>query len=271
MITFLFSALGIVMLIILLGKINLHFQFRKRIKSLFVQSNNISNQKFHGSQLNEFPEPMRRYLKLVLTEGQPYISYVRILHEGLFKTGLHKNWINIKGEQYATTEKPGFIWKGTTAFFIAQDSYIGETGQLKVSLLSLFNIVNAKGTQYNEGELLRWLGESVLYPTNFLSSKNVLFFPLDNNSVKLTFNYIGMDLNFIIRFNDIGEIIEMETERFMDEFKKETWVIKLAQYKKINQILVPTFFEVIWRLSAGDFSYAKFNINQIEYNNPTKF
>jgi len=74
---------------------------------------------------------------------------------------LDKDWITIKGEQYATTEKPGFIWKGTTAMFTARDMYIADKGRLAVSLLSLIKVVNAKGEQYNQAELLRWLGESV--------------------------------------------------------------------------------------------------------------
>ncbi len=40
------------------------------------------------------------------------------------------NNFNIKGEQYATTEKPGFIWKGATSMFIASDKYIADKGRL---------------------------------------------------------------------------------------------------------------------------------------------
>jgi hypothetical protein len=48
-------------------------------------------------------------------------------------------------------------------------------------------------------------------------------------------------------------------------------IIKVADYKEMNSIIVPTKFEVLWRLEKGDFSYAKFNINKIEYNTPSKF
>ena len=92
---------------------------------------------------------------------------------GQFKTGIDKNWITIKGEQYATTEKPGFIWKGTTSMFVARDMYIAEKERMVVSLFSVFNVVNAKGDVYEQGELLRWLCESVMYPTNFLPSNRL--------------------------------------------------------------------------------------------------
>lgn len=63
----------------------------------------------------------------------------------------------------------------------------------------------------------------------------------------------------------------METKRYMDDKNFDTWIIKVANYKEINNVVVPTLFEVLWRLKKGDFSYAKFNIKTIEYNVAKKF
>jgi hypothetical protein len=265
------SILGIILLAFLVGKINISLKFRSQVNELFALSKNLTEQRFHKSQIDTLPEPVQRYFSHILKEGQPFISYARIKHEGLFKAGLHKNWMRITGEQYATTEKPGFIWKGTTALFIAQDMYLADKGRLVVTLLWLINVIDAKGEQYDQGELLRWLGESILYPTNFLPGEKLTWSSIDSKTAKLTFNYNGLSLFFIVRFNEIGEITEMETKRYMDEKNLETWVIKVAGYKEINNVIVPTIFEVLWRLQKGDYSYAKFNITEIEYGNPVAF
>jgi hypothetical protein len=269
--SFTFSIIGLFAIILIGGKINLSFQFSREVKELFSQSKNISANKFSYQQLADLPEPVQRYFRYALKEGQPYISFARIKHGGQFKTGLDKDWINIDGEQYATTEKPGFIWKGVTSMFVARDMFIGDKGRLVVSIFSLYNVVNAKGSQYDQGELLRWLGESILYPTNLLLSNRLQWFPIDSDSAKLTFDYNGLSLFFIIGFNEIGEITQMETKRFMDEKNLETWVIKPTDYKEINNILIPTTFDVLWRLVKGDFSYARFTINTIEYNKADMF
>lgn len=265
-----FFILGLI-LIFLLRRIQASILFRKEVKTLFSQSRNISTQVFRKDQLEELPEPVQRYFNLVLKEGQPYLSYARIRHVGQFKTGIDKKWINIKGEQYATTEKPGFIWKGTTTAFVAKDMFISDKGRLVVSILSLFNIVNASGEQYDKGELLRWLGESVMYPTNFLPSERLKWSPIDSNTAKLYFNYKGLSLYFKIKFNEIGEITEMKTKRYMDEKNLETWLIKTTDYKIFNNVLIPTAFDVIWKLKKVDFSYAKFIITEVEYNKPKIF
>jgi hypothetical protein len=266
-----FLILGLLLLVLLIGKINLSLKFRKQVKELFAQSKSISGQKFHKNQLDNLPEPVQRYFNHIFKNGQPYISYARIKHDGEFKMGFDKGWISIKGEQYATTQKPGFIWKGTTSMFVARDMYISDKGRLIASLFSLYNVVDAQGDQYNQGELLRWLGESVLYPTNLLPSEKLQWLPIDSQTAKLTFNYKGLSLFFKITFNEIGEITEMETKRYMDEKKLETWVIKATNYKEFDTVFIPTVFDVLWRLEKGDFSYAKFNITEVEYNKPEKF
>lgn len=263
--------IGLLLIVVVIGKINASIQFNKEVKELFAQSENISDQKFHASQLHNLPEPVQRYFNHILKEGQPYLSYARIRHDGQFKAGFDKEWVNITGEQYATTGKPGFIWKGTTSMFVARDMYISDKGRLIVSIFSLFNVVNAEGESYNQGELLRWLGESVLYPTNLLPGKRLEWIPIDSNTAKLVFNYKGISLFFKIAFNAIGEITEMETKRYMDAKNKETWVIKATNYKEFNNVMIPASFDVLWRLDKGDFSYAKFNITEVEYNNPAKF
>lgn len=253
------------------GRMNLSNLFNEDVEQLFLSSQSISAQTFSYQQLKGLPDPVQRYFKHVLKEGQPYISYARITHGGQFKMGLEKPWKNIKGEQYFTTEKPGFIWKGTTSMFTARDMYIAGKGRLIATLFSLFNVVDGQGEHYNQGELLRWLAESIWFPTNLLPKENLKWLAINDSSAKLQFNYNGRALSYIITFNDKDEIIQMETMRYMDNDDLKTWIIKPSLYKEINNILIPTANEVIWRLRSGDFSYAKFILGKIEYDNPMRF
>lgn len=265
------SIIGIFTLVFIAAKMYWSRQFAAEVSTLFIHSKFLSGQTFQHAQLAGLPPPVQLYFKQALKEGRTYISFARIIHDGQFKTGADKDWVNITGEQYATTERPGFIWKGTTTLFTARDSYILNQGRLEVTLFGLIRIVDGKGRQYDQGELLRWLGESVLYPTNFLPGPNLQWSAIDAHTAKITFSYSGLSLFYKVTFNEEGEIIEMETSRYMDKKHLETWVIKMANYREMNEVKVPTAFEVIWRLKKGDLSYAKFNIRKIEYDNPARF
>ena len=261
---------GVIVIALIAGKINLSVRFNKEVKQLFSASKNISGHSFNYQLLEGLPEPVQRYFKLVLKEGQPYINYIRLKHDGQFKTDLKKDWVNITGEQYFTTQKPGFIWKGKTSLFVARDMYIADQGRLIATILSLINVVDAQGDQYNEGELLRWLAESVWFPTNLLPSERLQWSVIDHSSANLTFKYKSLSLFYIVLFNNAGEITEMQTQRYMNGKRSETWICKMYDYKLLNEIIIPTSAEALWRLKEGDFSYAKFNVKAIEYDNPEK-
>lgn len=259
--------IAVIAIIFFIGKINLYIKFGYQVNELFTQSKIVSEKIFRYQQLKSLPEPVQRYFKHVLKDGQPYISFVRLKHDGQFKTDLKKDWVNITGEQYFATEKPGFIWKGTTAMFVARDMYLADEGRLIATIFSTINVVDIHGKQqYNESELLRWLAESIWFPTNLLPSEKLQWTSIDSTSAKLTFKYKGISLFYIVTFNEKDEIIQMETKRYIDEKRLETWIIKPTNYEEKNGVIIPTEAEVFWRLKEGDCSYAKFKIKKIEYD-----
>lgn len=263
--------LVLIIIAVIIGRVISSNQFSKEVKTLFSQSENISSKTFSYRQLQALPEPVQRYFKHVMKEGQPYISYVRLTHNGQFKTDPRKEWVNIEGEQYFTTEKPGFIWEGSTAMFTARDMYILGKGRLVVSLFSLFKIADGQGEKYDQGELLRWSGESVWFPTNLLPNENLQWTPVDDQTAQLNFKHNGLSLSYMVSFNSVGEITELQTNRYMGEENLETWIGKVSDYKEMNGILIPTTIEAIYALEKGHYSYAKFHVKKIEYNIPEKF
>lgn len=265
--TILLIIIGILMLILLIGKINIKLKFKKQVNELFANSESMPNKTYSLKQLNGLPEPVQRYFKYVLKDGQPYISDVRLTHNGFFKTDLKRDFIKISGEQYFSTQKPQFIWKGTTSMFTARDFFIADKGGLIATLLNVYNIVDATGSNFDEGELQRWLAESVWFPTNFLPSEYVNWSAIDVNSAKLSFHYNAVAFDFMVRFNAIGEITEIHGERFMSTDKKEKWVCKMAKYKEVNNVKIPFSDQAIWRLEDGDYCYAKFEVQKVTYNN----
>ncbi|HEY5745501.1 MAG TPA: DUF6544 family protein [Chryseolinea sp.] len=263
--------IGLLQAILLIAKINSSLQFRKEVRQLFAQSKTLSNKTFSNTQLAGLPEPLQRYFRHVLRNGQAYISHVRLTHDGQFKPGLEKKWTNITGEQYFTTVTPGFIWKGTTALFTARDMYIGDKGRLVVWIASLFKVADGQGKNYDEGELQRWLAESVWFPTNLLPSERIVWEPIDSNAAKMIFTTGTVTIFFTVTINALGEITQMETLRYMDNDKKQTWLCSMSDYKERNGIIIPFHCEATWRLERGDYPYAKFDVKTIEYDHPKMF
>ena len=246
-------------------------RINKRVRNLFLKSDNHVHRTFTHASINNLPEPVQRYFKTVLKEGQPYINCIRLRHTGKFKTNLHKDWVNITGEEYFTTVNPGMLWIGRTKWFTAVDAYIGGKGSLTVWLLSVVKIADSHGVKYTQGELLRWLGESVWFPTNLLPGENLRWTAIDNNTARLNFTLKSCTVFYIVTFGESGEITQLETKRYMGDKNLETWIGRLSDYRKHDGVLIPTLIEAAWNLEGTEFPYARFEVSQIEYGKPGRY
>lgn len=247
-----------------------NWRYRTQLNRLFSIRDKSAPRVFKFDQLSGLPSPAEKYFRLVLKEGQSYPGTIRLKHGGQFKMALDKPWIPICGEQYFTTLPAGFIWKGNTALFSARDMYTGAKGKLEVFLFNALKIVNGKGDKFNQGELLRWLAESVWFPTNLLPDENKQWFAIDSKNARLKVQINGLVLNYLVCFNNRGEIESLATKRYMAE-TLETWIINLSDYREINNIIIPTLAEASWKLKGIKYPYARFEVKQIEYDKSFRF
>ncbi|MEA2071785.1 MAG: DUF6544 family protein [Asgard group archaeon] len=238
------------------------------IKQLFNLSKNISNNPIKRKQLHRVPKPMQRYFHFALPERRTHISYARLKHGGKFKQ--KTRWTTIKGEEYFTTEKPGFVWIGKVPFFQAKDKYLNGKGELTVKLFSFIQIIQEKGAEVTQGELLRWLGEAPWYPTALLPSDRLRWEEIDEKAAKaiLTDGQLQVEGQFFV--NKEGKITHFKAKRYK-EGTLENWTGYYRNYQLLHGVRVPTNVEVAWNLEEGDISYAKFSIEKIEYDIPEPF
>ena len=120
-------------------------------------------------------------------------------------------------------------------------------------------------------ELLRWLGESVWFPTNLLPSGNLHWSPVDINRARLDYSYDGLNLFYIVDFNEKGEIVRLETERYMGQDRSETWIGRCSEYKESCGMKIPFVVEAAWLINGEEKNYGRFFLREIEYNVPEQY
>ena len=96
-------------------------------------------------ELEGLPAPVGRYFRLVLNEGQPMVSGVRVRHTGTFNTGeADERWKPFASDQVVVTQRPGFDWNARVAMMPGlpvrvHDAYVAGEGVLRASVLGLFH------------------------------------------------------------------------------------------------------------------------------------
>ncbi len=240
---------------------------KKEIQALFSVAQLVSGN-YSEAQTSGLPEPVRRYFKYALKDNQRLISNARLIHGGHFKPS--KKWTPIRAEEYFTVNPPGFAWFAKLGFISGKDSYYDGSGRMQIKLLSVIKLVDGKGEDFNQGELVRWLSETPWFPTALLPSENVRWEPIDADSAKVILTDHGLTVDGAFFFNEAGQIVKFKARR-QGEGKLQDWICQYSDYQGVDGMHVPFRGEASWVSESEDAKYAKFAIEKIEYDRASEF
>ncbi len=240
---------------------------KREIETLFSSAKHVPGN-YEKAQILHLPPPVKKYFDYALKEKQQLISYSRLKHSGEFKPST--KWTSIKGEEYFTVNPPGFVWFGNVRFISAKDIYCQGSGRMQIKLLSLIRLVDAKGEEFNQGELVRWLSELPWFPTALLPSYNLRWEAMDNESAKVSLTDYNKTVEGYFFYNKKGQITKFKAKRY-GEGKLQDWICQYSDYQEVNGMQIPFYAEASWNSEVEDSKYAKFRIEKIEYEQPSEF
>jgi hypothetical protein len=232
-----------------------------------------------AARWSALPEPVRRYLRYAICPDAPSLGTVRLKHDGFFRTQPSQNWLQIKGEQYFTVGKPGFVWSATVTplpllWIEARDRLLAERGNMLVKFYSALTIVDASGAEIDQAAKLRWLAEAVWFPYAFVGDQ-IDWEPIDERSARATLLGEGLPVSATFEIDDEGKMVRLCGERYRDTGHGNAvltpWIGRCTDYREWNKFVLPSSVEVLWNLTNGEFSYARFRVTMLEYNIAERF
>jgi hypothetical protein len=241
-----------------------------------LNNNNISEKSIlTNNDIKDLPEPIQKYLIYVGAVGKEKVRNMRITFRGQMKMDLKKDWIEINAEQY------NFYDKLTRLFYIngkmygvpivGMDSFINGKGNMHIKAASLITVADVKGKEMDMAAMVTLFDDMCLMSPATLNDKRIHWESINPLTVKGVFEDGGNKVSALLYFNTSGELINFVTDdRYYAPIGKSPenvrWSTPVKDYKEINGVRVPTYGEAIWHLPEGDFCYAKFDINDVEYN-----
>ena len=218
----------------------------------------------------DLPAPVRRYLETVLGDDQRHVETARLTQRGEIR--MDDAWKPFAATQQVSVRPTGFVWDATVEVFSrltarVVDAYEDGAGSLSAHLLSALPIAGADPSPaVNEGELLRYLGESVWYPTALLSDA-VEWSPIDDDSAMATVAD-GENVAYLeFRFDDrhLVESVHADVRYRQEDDSYAPWTGYFDDYRERNGMWVPIEAEVEWNLPGGDLAYWRARIESIEH------
>jgi hypothetical protein len=228
-------------------------------------------------ELDGLPDPVERYFRAVLEEGQPMVSGVRVRHTGTFNMGeTEDRWKPFTSDQVVVAQRPGFDWNGRVAMapglpVLVHDAYVAGEGVLHASLLGLVPVVDMRGTgEVAKGELMRFFAEAAWYPTALLPSQGVRWEAVDDRSARATLEEGDVTLTMLFTFDEEGLIDTVSAEErgraVGGEVVPTPWRGRHWNYEERGGMLVPISGEVAWLPPEGGKPYWRGHITEIDHD-----
>ncbi len=260
---------------IVIKGISVNRSMAQLVDDLNEYAHNNSVRTFKHHELAGLPAPVQRYLKKVIPEGHPYIRFVKLKQTGfLCMEEDSQKWLPLSALQHFTTDPPGFIWDAkiqSAPLFTVRvlDMYKGGAGSLKAILLNSFTVADESGKkELDTGELVRYLAESVWFPTALLPDKYLTWKAIDNKTAMALLRDGDTEVSIKFYFNDQDEIYKSGSIRYKmvkDHFEALPWSGFYSNYSRVNGILIPLKAKVQWDMPRGAYIYWKGKIDSIKY------
>ena len=264
---------GIVWVAGFIARRRFHALVMADVNELFARAGRGVDTRSFAVRCASLPEPVRRYVRYAVGQDAPIVRTARLHHGGFFRTDPKGRWLPIKGQEFFTISEPGFVWNATISlrpflWIEAQDQFIDGRGNMLVKFCSLFTLVNANGEELDQGALLRWLAEVVWFPIGYLSGR-ISWDPIDSRTAQATLTHNGLSVIAKVEIDQEGRLVNVRGLRYQVEngrSKLTPWKGACKCYREFGGMRIPTSVEVLWELSEGDFSYAKFEVTSVEYD-----
>jgi hypothetical protein len=225
-----------------------------------------------AAELAPLPTPVRRWLVSAGVVGRARVRTLRLKQTGWMRTSPEGRWMPTQAVQYFNAAQPGFVWRAEVRMpvlsFAGRDTYLNGRGRMLIALSSLVPVVDASDAKTQQGTLLRFLGETVWFPSAALSPY-LHWEAIDEQNAQVSMRYRGVHGSARFSFGANGQVTRVSAERYMGSgpnAKLEHWSIPMREWRSFAGYTIPVAGDVIWQLAGGDFNYFRWHIDDVEYD-----
>jgi len=227
------------------------------------------------AELARLPAPVRRYLERVLPPQPRRIRTVTARQQGTFSFN-GKLWLPFASRQWVTPEVPGFLWDASIQMMpfvnaFVHDAYLAGEGILEARLFGLIPLARQKPSpELAQGELLRFLAETLWYPTALIPGCGVKWTEVDDSTAQVSLQDRSTEASLKFHFGSDGLVDTVHADARPRLVKGKSipapWHCRFWDYRERQGLLVPLEGEVTWILPEGPLPYWRGRLVEVVYD-----
>lgn len=257
------------------GPFGLRAEYREAVRS------ELSRARVGGvvteAELAPLPPPVQRYLRAVDAVGQPKVNNFKLTWKGRIRGGPTEPWMTFDAEQhnfYGALPSRLFlmdaVMKGLPVDVFHR--FEGEAATFRVRVLSLVQLVFAKGPEMNRSETVTIFNDLCFFAPAALIDPAIQWEPLDEHHVRARYTRGPHTISAELVFNDAGELVDfVSDDRSMASSDGKTftplrWTTPVRDYRTYGLHRVASRGEARWETPDGGFVYGEFEVVGLEYD-----
>jgi uncharacterized protein DUF6544 len=216
---------------------------------------------FTEDELDDLPDPVRRYLQGSIEPGTPLARSARLRMKGSVKLG--RTWLPFRAHQIIAPLH-GFVWAARVAgVLVGSDRYAGGTGAMEWRLLGLIRLIHAEGPDMSRSSAGRAGAEAVWVPTAMLPRFGVTGSSTDAHHATASHRLDVNELELLYTLDDDARVRSIALDRWGDPNGNGTWGLhrfehQLTRYSTFDGVTIPSAGRAAWFIGTDRWSEGEF-------------
>lgn len=227
------------------------------------------------ADLARLPDPVKRYLRVTRTVGQPRVQSYRLRFRGRIRSAPDSRWMPFEAEQQSFADEPTRLFLMRARMFgVPVEAFHREAdghATMQVTVAGAFPIENARGDQLDRAETVTLFNDMCLLAPATLIDPATTWEAVDATTARARFTNHGQTIAATLLFADTGELVDFQSDDRARAEPDGTFTLRrfstpVRDYRDFGPVRLMSFGEARWRLPDGEFTYGEFTLVDITYN-----
>src|SRR5688500_6492271 len=168
------------------------------------------------ADLVPLPDPVKRYLRVTRSVGQPRVQNYRLRFRGRIRSAPDSRWMPFEAEQQSFADKPTRLFLMRARMFgVPVEAFhraAGGHATMQVTVAGVFPLENARGDEMDRAETVTLFNDMCLLAPGTLIDPDIAWTVVDAMTARARFTHAGQTVAATLLFNSAGELVNFESD-----------------------------------------------------------
>jgi len=227
------------------------------------------------ADLAPLPPILQTFLRRAGVVGQPRVGRFRTRFEGEMRVGHGGRWMPVRAVQHTFLKPPArYFLLDATLFGLplrVLHRMVGAAATMRVKVLSLFTVVDAKGPEMDQSEAVTFFNDLCLLAPGALLEVPVRWEQTGPATALGHYSHGGGTVTATLTFSPEGDLTGFTSgDRYQSadgrHFARYPWSTPAREHRLYGDLRLPSAGDAVWHEPDGEFLYARFRFTEIVPN-----